>query len=106
MKHPKDHSFVVIPREQKSFSTISSTDSHPSQSINVEYMPLLSYSTKPYLVLDSSVEEMKEESSYPPSIDISVEYLWCVCLNERRDYGIGVAHNCVSYEGYLMDLEC
>ena len=105
MKHPKDHSFVVIPREQKSFSTISSTDSHPSQSINVEYMPLLSYSTKHYLVLDSSVEEMKEESSYPPSVDISVEYLWCVCLNERRGDGIGVTHNCVGYEEYLMDSE-
>ena len=48
---------------------------------------------------------MKEESSYPPSVDISVEYLLCVCLNEMRDEGIGVAHNCVGNEGYLMDLE-
>lgn len=56
----------------------------------MEYMPLLSYSTKPYLVLDSSVEEMKEESSYPASIDISVEYLWCVCLNERRVMELGL----------------
>ena len=71
----------------------------------MEYIPLLSYSTKPYLVLDSSVEEMKEESSYPPSVDISIEYLLRVCLNEMRDYGIGVAHNCVGNEGYLMDLE-
>ena len=48
---------------------------------------------------------MKEESSYPPSVDISVEYLLCVCLNEMRDEGIGVAHSCVGNEEYLMDLE-
>jgi len=71
----------------------------------VEYMPLLSYSTKPYLMLDSSVEEMKEESSYPPSVDISVEYLLRVCLNDMRGEGIGVAHNCVGNEGYLMDFD-
>ena len=81
MHHPKDHSFVVIPREQKAVSLLPSTDSHLSQSINVEYLPLLSYPTKPYLVLDSSVEEVKEESSYPQSIDISVEYLYG-CLLE------------------------